>query len=73
MLMLTRRKGESVDLCVDGAVIATVKVLELLPDGVVRLGFEADRSVDIRRDNMVKTRSREDGYESDENETFGNR
>lgn len=66
MLVITRRRGESVDLALrqTGQVWATVKVLELLPNGIVRLGFEADDAIHIRRDNM---KGSEDNGESETN------
>lgn len=56
MLMLTRRRGESVDLIDRDTqrVIATVLVREILPGGSVRLGFEADQTIQFRRDNMKR-------------------
>lgn len=59
MLMLTRKRGESIDLSVGGQVICVVKVLEFLPGGVVRLGFDADRQLSISRDNI---KERKDGH-----------
>lgn len=58
MLMLTRQRGQSVDI-IDRStmrVLATVKVLELIPGtpGSVRLGFDADQSIQFKRDNMRK-------------------
>ena len=60
MLLLTRKKGESIDLVLRETeeVIATFQIVEILPNGVVRVGIEADQDIQIRRDNM---RSREDG------------
>jgi sRNA-binding carbon storage regulator CsrA len=53
MLVLTRRAGDEVDLIgPDGRILAVVKVLALLPNQNVRLGFEADASINIRRDNL---------------------
>jgi carbon storage regulator CsrA len=69
MLILTRKRGECVDLSVGGQVIAVVKVMELLPGGVVRLGFEADQQVSISRDNI---KERKDGNVA-EDETRHNR
>jgi len=76
MLILTRKAGESVDCSRNGVPLLVVKVLALLPNGVVRLGFEADRSVSILRDNAL-TRIEEqydensgDGFAT---ETNGNR
>jgi carbon storage regulator CsrA len=57
MLLLTRKVGESVTCSVDGVPLVTVKVLELWPNGQVRLGFEADRTVAILRDNAVSRRA----------------
>jgi sRNA-binding carbon storage regulator CsrA len=62
--MLTRRRGETVDLKVAGRVIATVKVLEFLPNDQVRLGFDADRTVSIERDNMKQGKG--DGHGDEE-------
>lgn len=71
MLILTRRKGEAVDLIDRRSeeVIATVTLLELLPNGNVRLGFDAPEHVRIIRDNAV--RRHDDGDE--EGEVNGNR
>lgn len=69
MLMLTRRKNEAVDF-IDrqtGEVLATVTVLELLPNNVVRLGFEARPSVRIVRDNAIdRTGDKDNGNETNE-------
>lgn len=59
MLMLERKKGESVDL-IDrdtNMVLCTVKVLEVMGDGSVRLGFQADHKVHIKRDNIKNSRA----------------
>lgn len=56
MLILTRKQGESIDL-VDkrsGEIIASVMVLAFLPNGIVRLGFDADSNINIIRDDMIK-------------------
>lgn len=63
MLMLTRKRGESIDLSVGGQVICVVKVMEFLPGGVVRLGFDADRQLTISRDNI---KERKDGNSNDQ-------
>jgi sRNA-binding carbon storage regulator CsrA len=56
MLMLTRRRGESVDIYdKNGNVVVTIHVNEFLPSNVVRLGFAATRDYTILRDN-AKTR-----------------
>ena len=52
MLMLTRRRGRSIDL-IDAdtdKVLATIVVLEIIGEEV-RLGFKADDSVRIVRDD----------------------
>jgi sRNA-binding carbon storage regulator CsrA len=56
MLMLTRGKGQAVDITdtTTGAVIARVLVLEVGPGQCVRLGFDAPRHIKILRDNAVK-------------------
>ena len=56
MLILTRKKGEAVDLSVraTGAPICTVEVLGMLADGSVRLGFRAGDDVTILRDNVKR-------------------
>ena len=53
MLLLTRKEGESVDLhdTRTNEPIATVTVCALLPNGVIRIGFEAPPHVRILRDN----------------------
>ena len=66
--MLTRRVGEAVDLSIDGRILATVKVLALLPNNQIRMGFDADPAVTIMRDNAK--RRMDDGEETD---TDGNR
>lgn len=78
MLILTRKRGESIDLSEllpSGAerAIATVTVLNILADGVVRLGFIADPAVRIVRDNAITTqrRTEDEDYEED-NDTQGN-
>ncbi len=71
MLILTRRKGEAVDI-IDrekGGVLCTVTLLELLPNGTVRIGFDAPEHIRIIRDNAV--RRHDDGDE--ESEVNGNR
>lgn len=63
MLILTRRAGQGVDL-VDSAtnkILATVQVLDFLPNDVVRLGFEADARIHILRDNAKQRQRGEDG------------
>lgn len=62
MLMLTRRRGESVDvLDKKGNVVLTVLIAEFLPGNVVRLGFAADPSkYDIFRDNAKHREQRTD-------------
>jgi sRNA-binding carbon storage regulator CsrA len=52
MLMLTRRRGESVDIYDrQGKVVVTVSVAEFLPNNVIRLGFAASSDYTILRDN----------------------
>ena len=55
MLILTRRRGTAVDLIDRNTdrVIATITILEILPNDVVRIGFDAPPSVRIVRDNAV--------------------
>jgi sRNA-binding carbon storage regulator CsrA len=50
-----------------GAVLVSVMVLELLPGGLVRLGFDADKSVSIVRDN-AKRRDGNGNRESSNND-----
>lgn len=59
MLILERKQGESVDLTDrrTGKVLATVKIMETLPDGSIRLGFNAGRDVIIMRDNAKQRRN----------------
>lgn len=56
MLILTRREGDEVTLrdSRTGRTIALIKVVTFLPNGIVRLGIEADPTVSIIRDNMRK-------------------
>jgi sRNA-binding carbon storage regulator CsrA len=73
MLMLTRRKGESVDL-IDSAseeVLATVTVDAFLPNGVIRLGFNARGDIRIVRDNAIRRHG--NGASEEESEVNGNR
>lgn len=69
MLILTRRKGEAVDLIDRDTqeVLATVTFLEHMPDGAIRVGFSALPRIAIVRDN-AKDRG---GF--DHVETNGNR
>ncbi|CAB4165117.1 Carbon storage regulator [uncultured Caudovirales phage] len=60
MLILTRKRGESVDLVYENKVLATITVLGLLPSGVVRIGFNALPEIRVKRDNMVSDRDWED-------------
>lgn len=55
MLILTRRRGTAVDLIDRNTdrIIATVTVLDILPNDVVRIGFDAPPSVRIVRDNAI--------------------
>jgi carbon storage regulator CsrA len=57
MLVLTRCKGERV--VIDGPCIVTL--LEIQSGGKCRLGFEADPSVTIHREEIVKRIEREGG------------
>jgi sRNA-binding carbon storage regulator CsrA len=60
MLMLTRRRGESVDIYdKNGKVVVTVSVAEFLPNNVIRLGFAASSEYTILRDN-AKLREQKD-------------
>lgn len=70
MLMLTRRRGESVDIYdKNGTVVVTISVAEFLPNNVVRLGFDAVSEYTILRDNA---KHREKGAAHDpEQETDG--
>lgn len=74
MLILTRRRGEAVDLLVraTGEPIATVTVLGLMGDGQVRLGFDAPDTVRILRDNAKHTERDEDNG-NEESDVDGNR
>lgn len=61
MLMLTRRRGESVDVYdKKGTVVLTVHVIELLPGNIVRLGFAADTEYKILRDNAKHREQRDE-------------
>lgn len=75
MLMLDRKRGESVDLNdrASGRLLCTVKVLEVLPDGSVRLGFNADHAVHIKRDNMRSRKDGNGGNPRKNDDSFGNR
>lgn len=70
MLILTRKRGEQTDLldAESNVVLATITFLEMLPNGTVRLGFDALPSIKILRDNAVR---RDNGTE--EGEVNGNR
>ncbi len=63
MLFLTRRKGEYTDI-IDRRtrkVLCTFCLSEILPDGTVRLAFNADPDlVDIVRDNAKQKERRND-------------
>jgi sRNA-binding carbon storage regulator CsrA len=72
MLILTRRRGQAVDLIdkTRGVVVATVTILEILEEAIegaandkgptIRLGVEAPTYIRIVRDNAVR---RNDGEE----------
>lgn len=73
-LRVTRKVGDAVYCSIAGKPLVTVFVDALLPDGAVRLGFEADRSVDILRDNARVRREGNEQREPDESEEInGNR
>ena len=68
MLMLTRRKGEAVDIYdKKGNIVVTVQVTEFLPGNVVRLGFAASNEYTILRDN-AKSRSPRGDADSSQHE-----
>jgi carbon storage regulator CsrA len=74
MLFLIRKVGESVDISRAGQPLVTVKVMGFLPNDQVRLGFDADRSVTIMRDNAINRRYNDepnDKEEGDEGEGEG--
>jgi sRNA-binding carbon storage regulator CsrA len=56
MLMLTRSKGQAVDITDSrtGEVVCRLVVLETFSDRTVRLGFDAPRHISILRDNAVQ-------------------
>lgn len=68
MLILDRKRGQAVDLMNKDTkrVLATVRVLEICPDGVVRLGFDAGQEILIMRDNASE-RQRQQGMDIDGN------
>jgi sRNA-binding carbon storage regulator CsrA len=67
-LFLNRKRGESVFLRdeIRGEIICVVSVSELLPNGVVRLSFDADRAISISRDNMIKGKGERNGDDQSE-------
>jgi carbon storage regulator CsrA len=56
MLVLSRKRGEIVDMILDGVVIATVTFLDQ-KGGDVRLGFEARPEVVILRRELDRRRA----------------
>ncbi len=75
MLILNRRRGEAVDLKDrrTGRILASVQVMEITPEGVVRLAFDAGQEIQILRDNA---RRRDDGQATAiaaDEDTRGNR
>lgn len=77
MLILERRRGESVDLTdlKTKQLLASIKVLEILPSGNVRLGFDALPNIHIKRDNMKENPHEREPAEAldDEDDNRGNR
>jgi sRNA-binding carbon storage regulator CsrA len=66
MLIITRRRGEAVDL-IDrdtDKVVATITVLAFLPNDIVRIGIEAPDFVRIVRDNAIDKGDRTNGNQS---------
>lgn len=57
MLVLTRKLGEKI--VIGGRKRVVLKVLKVLPGGVVSLGFEADDSVPILRQELLEEIERE--------------
>lgn len=72
-LFLNRKRGESVFLRdeVEGNIICIVSVSEILPNGVVRLSFDADKSISISRDNMIKGKGERSDESNTERENIG--
>ncbi len=53
--MLTRRRGEAVDVYdKHGNVVVSIHVTEFLPGNVVRLGIAASKEYNILRDNAKR-------------------
>jgi len=50
MLVLTRRKGESVEIGNDIRIV----VIDVAPNGQVKLGFEADAGIIINRSEIAE-------------------
>lgn len=55
MLVLSRKATESIVISQDGKPIATVKVVST-DRGVVKLGIDAEQSIDIDREEIARTR-----------------
>lgn len=60
MLMLTRNKGESIDIIDSNtqAVLCTITLLQIITRDRVRLGFNAPAHISIVRDNAVRVLKR---------------
>ena len=54
MLVLSRfREERLLMLGPDGQTIATITIVDVRPNGQVRVGFEADRSINIVREELM--------------------
>lgn len=74
MLILTRYPGETVEITAEAAASITVTVMDVMSNGVVKLGFDGPGHVRFMRDNAIRRRPgpprsanqpKEQGYEKD--------
>jgi carbon storage regulator CsrA len=60
MLMLTRNKGESIDIIDSNTqeLLCTITLLQIITKDRARLGFDAPKHISIVRDNAVRVLDR---------------
>lgn len=79
MLILTRYPGETVEIIAPAPGTVTVTVMDVMSNGVVKLGFDAPEHIQFLRDNAIRRRPnrysnppsppKEQGDEQNESET----
>ena len=67
MLILTRYPGEAVEITAEAPASITVTVMDVMSNGVVKLGFDGPAHVRFLRDNAQRRRPTQAGRYHDRN------